>query len=134
MGGGGIFPSITFFHIPLPEIYEIKTEIEAEHPEYAADAFREPPCPPEINTGMFAKIKELNSTKAVVFGHDHVNVLNYEYQGVQFVYGLKTGICSYYNADRIGYTLITIHNDQTIDVQFINYTLVSPSEASTAIY
>lgn len=123
LSNGEVFPSLVFFHIPLPEINDIKLEIEANNPEIAADIFRETPCPPETNTGMFSKMKELGSTKAVVFGHDHVNLLDYEYQGIKFVYGLKTGTCSYYNNDRLGYTIITIGDDKIVDVQFKNYNI-----------
>jgi hypothetical protein len=42
------------------------------------------------------------------FGHDHRNLLNYEWQGANLVSRLKTGLCSYWDADRIGGTLITI--------------------------
>ena len=60
---------------------------------------------------MFEKMKEMQSTTHLFFGHDHLNILDIEYQGIRFFYCLKTGICSYYDADRIGTTLVTIFSD-----------------------
>jgi hypothetical protein len=119
--GVSSIPSLAFFHIPLPEINDIKAKMTLENQVEAESAFRETPCPPEINTGLFSRMKDIGSTKAIFFGHDHVNLLNYTYQGIHFVYGLKTGYCSYYDNDRIGTTLITINDDSTIDVQFKYY-------------
>jgi 3',5'-cyclic AMP phosphodiesterase CpdA len=117
--GGKVVKSLLFHHIPLPEIDDIRSEIEGADAPKAADAFREDPCPPLLNTGMFAKVTALKSTTHTFFGHDHVNMINYEYQGVYFVYGAKTGPCSYYDADRQGTTLITIKNDLSIGVEFL---------------
>jgi 3',5'-cyclic AMP phosphodiesterase CpdA len=115
---GTTVKSLAFFHIPLPEIDTIREKMIARNPAEAADAIREDPCPPKKNTGMFQKMKELGSTQYMFFGHDHVNMLDYEYEGIHFVYGLKTGPCSYYNDDRLGTTLITIEDDLTVTVEF----------------
>jgi hypothetical protein len=110
--------TMAFFHIPLPEINDIRTEMQNSDAALASDVFREDPCPPTENTGLFSKMKELKSTTHMFFGHDHVNLLNYNYQGIQFVYGLKTGTCSYYNLDRLGTTLITLKDDLSVTVEF----------------
>ncbi|GHU29531.1 phosphohydrolase [Spirochaetia bacterium] len=114
-----VLQSLSFFHIPLPEMNDVRAEMRAANPAAEQDAFRENPCPPDINTGMFQKMKDLNSTTYMVNGHDHINRLDYEYQGIHFVYGLKTGTCSYYDEDRLGATLITIKDDLSIQVDFI---------------
>jgi hypothetical protein len=117
---GKTVPSMLFFHIPLPELNDIKAEWMATDPAAAKDAFREPVCCPAENTGLFARAKSLGSTTHIIVGHDHVNLLDYDYQGIHCVYGLKTGPCSYSNTDRQGTTLITIKDDLSVCTEF-NY-------------
>ena len=52
-----------------------------------------------MNTGMFAKMKELGSTKNVIVGHDHVNDYSLVYQGIRLTYGVKTGNKCYWVGD-----------------------------------
>jgi hypothetical protein len=111
--------SLTFFHIPLPEINDIRNQLRDIDPVAEQFAFREDPCPPKVNTGMFQKMKELQSTTHIFNGHDHLNMLDYEYQGIHFVYGIKTGPFSYHDDDRMGTTLITIKDDLTVTVDFV---------------
>jgi hypothetical protein len=111
-------PSLAFFHIPLPEIYEVRAAMRAVDPTAAANAFREDPCPPAENTNMFGRMQELGSTTHIFFGHDHINMLDYAYEGIHFVYGLKTGPCDYHDADRMGATLITIGDGGAVTVDF----------------
>ncbi len=47
------------------------------------------------NTGMFDKIKQLNCTKAVFAGHDHVNTMKGYYDGIYLGYGLCCGYHTY---------------------------------------
>jgi 3',5'-cyclic AMP phosphodiesterase CpdA len=114
-----LVPSMLFYHIPLPEIFEVKAEMEQIDPDGAKDALRETPCPPSQNTGLFSKIVQLNSTTHMFFGHDHRNLLNYVYQGVHFVYGTKTGPSYYHDDDRLGGTLITVNQAGETKVDFI---------------
>jgi hypothetical protein len=65
---------------------------------------------------MFQKMKGLQSTTHIFFGHDHHNMLCYKYQGIYFVYGSKTGICAYHDADRVGTTLVTLKDDMSVSV------------------
>ncbi|GAB6393011.1 MAG: metallophosphoesterase [Treponematales bacterium] len=109
-----VVKSMAFFHIPLPEINEVREKLEAEDPAAAADAFRDKPTPSRKNTGMFQKMKELRSTTHMFFGHDHGNMLDYEYEGVHFVYSLRTSG----EQERAGTTVITIKNDLTVTVEF----------------
>ena len=52
-----------------------------------------------MNTGFFAKMKELGSTKNVIIGHDHVNDYSLVYQGIRLTYGVKTGDKCYWTKD-----------------------------------
>ncbi|MDR2211521.1 MAG: metallophosphoesterase [Spirochaetaceae bacterium] len=119
--------NLLFFHIPLPEIEDIKREMELNNyldrdGRSAKDAFGESPLEQKRNTGLFAAVKTLGDTTHLFFGHDHENILIYDYQGVWFVYGLKTGYCGYYNSNRLGAVLITLSGDDTttaaIDVNY----------------
>jgi len=110
---GIIVPNMLFFHIPLPETSDLYKELSVSNPELASEYFWEPVSGENsLNYGMFEMIKEMQSTTHLFFGHDHLNILNSEYQGIRFVYGLKTGTCNYCDKDRIGTTLITLKANQ----------------------
>lgn len=120
-------PSMSFFHIPLPETSSLYDELKVTNPPLAAEYFRE-----EVggrgakNFGMFEKMKQMQSTTHLFFSHDHLNILNYEYQDIRFIYGIKTGYCYYFSPDRIGTTLITISdcvlpNEIKVDISYSFY-------------
>jgi hypothetical protein len=105
--------SLVFFHIPPPEIDLVQQEMIGQEKNDEADrdaeaAFGENPLPQIQNTGLFERVKLLGSTTHLFFGHDHLNTLDYIYQGIHFVYGLKTGYCGYHDPDRLGAVLITL--------------------------
>ena len=60
------------------------------------------------NEKYFNKALELGSTKAFIFGHDHINNLVLNYKGINLCYGLKSGRTSYYNNEMLGGNLYTI--------------------------
>jgi len=62
--------------------------------------------------GLFDKILELNSTKNIICGHDHLNDFSLLYQGVRLTYALKVGNGAYWKDDgsRSGYTELTINS------------------------
>lgn len=110
---GHTVPSMTFFHIALPEfttaydLYEAKSpEVELLHGER-----REGECPPPENTHFFDKMVELGSTTHVMIGHDHVNDYAIKYKGIVLGYGVKTGNHSYYDKEINGGTVLTINDD-----------------------
>jgi hypothetical protein len=119
--------SLVFVHIPPQEIKIIqdemialgKTDLDGRSAE---DAFGETPMPQKVNTGLFETIKTLGSATHIFFGHDHRNNLNYDYQGVRFVYGLKTGYCAYHDPEKLGALLITLKGNSAVsavDVEFL---------------
>lgn len=97
--------SLAFFHIPLPE-YRYFTPDQAIIGEQREDI-----CSPYKNTGLFAKMKELNSTKGVFVGHDHNNNFAFEHDSIVLAYGLKTGRTSYYDEDLQGALVIRFDKD-----------------------
>jgi hypothetical protein len=119
---GAAVRSLVFFHIPLPEIRLIRQEMEElgrrdETGRSVDEAFGEPPNAQSLNTGLFERMKGLGSTTHIFFGHDHLNALDYEYEGIHFVYGLKTGYCGYNDADSVGAVLIVLSGDAAGDMR-----------------
>jgi hypothetical protein len=80
---GGIVKSLLFYHIPPPEILAVCEDFQQKGPAGTADAFREEPC----NSGQNPRL----GCDALCLD-DHVNLLNYEWEGVTWIYELKTGM------------------------------------------
>ena len=78
---------------------------------------RETLCLQETNVGFFDAVVNLGKTKAMMFGHDHVNNLKVSYMGVDFCYGLKSSTSSYNNARLVGGTLYSISSNGTYNYQ-----------------
>lgn len=112
---GLTLPSFAFFHIPTTETVTACQQYQQGLIE-GSGTLREHVCPQETNSNFFEKVVELNSTKALFYGHDHVNDLILNYQGIKLVYGIKTGKTSYFNPKIQGGNLITINADQTFDI------------------
>jgi hypothetical protein len=93
---GGIMPTSTMFmHIPV-----------VEHSYVNEEAFLyghklEPSCPSKINSGVFAFVKELGSTKTIVCGHDHVNNYAVMYEGIKLMYSQSCSFGSYGTRDNL---------------------------------
>jgi len=110
-----VVPSLAFFHIPLQEYHNAKASWEKGESE-GVGIFKDPISPGSENTGLFAKVKELGSTKAIICGHEHMNTCDINYQGVHLVYGLKSSRCSYYDETMLGTTIITLTRNN-IDIR-----------------
>ena len=111
--GGVVVSSLMFYHIPLPEINDA-----VEKGEVLMGEKREKSCPADINPNepdLFEKVVELGSTKSMIFGHDHINDIIVKYQGVDFVYGVKSTDRIYHDEDMLGATTITIKNDHSLE-------------------
>ena len=115
--GGVVVPSLMFYHIPLPEIndaWEKGAKIYGEK--------REKACPPDKDFGFFEVIKNKGSTKAMFFGHDHVNNFEADYEGVKFCYGIKSTDRIYHAEDMLGGQVITIKDDHSLVIDRIYHT------------
>ncbi len=122
--GGETVKSMLFYHIPLPEInkaWDLGTNHNFEGTEESGDE-RETTCPPDHNSGFFEVIKQKDSTKAMFFGHDHVNDFCKDYEGITFCYGVKSTDRIYYDDKLLGGQVITIHNDNSFSVKQIHHT------------
>jgi hypothetical protein len=84
---GTPLPSLSFFHIPLPE-YEILWEndsascIGSKHEEIS--------CPP-VNSGMYTAMLECGDIFGMFVGHDHINDYIGILNGIALAYGRFSG-------------------------------------------
>jgi len=138
---GVLTESIIFDHIALPEYdiaykelggdvnVDVEQTINSNLTQLLYGKMREGVCCPNYNSGLFATMKELNSTKLFVCGHDHVNDFAIRYQGITLMYNLKSGYSSYQmvsklkdrNADLLeGYTMYTVDPDMNILLKALN--------------
>jgi len=121
-----VVPNMCFFHIPLLEFADAAnavkdgiidtTQVMGENNEAIAGA--------KMNSGFFNVMKDLKSTTHVFVGHDHVNNMSINYQGIRLTYGLKTGPSSYHLDNMQGGTLLTIkskdgNSEPEVDIKFI---------------
>ena len=68
---------------------------------------------------------ELGSTKAMFYGHDHLNNTVLEYKGITLSYGFSVDYFAYAGIDKIGSqrgcSIITCHPDGTFEITHENY-------------
>ena len=78
-----------------------------------------------IEEDMFETMLELDSTKAVFFGHDHLNYAVIEYKGITFSYGHALDYFAYADIDKIGAqrgcSIITCRADTSFVITHENY-------------
>lgn len=91
--GGQPLPALAFFHIPLPEYNQAAAD------EYAImrGTRMEKACAPELNTGMFAAMREAGDVMGTFVGHDHDNDYAVMWKGILLAYGRFTGGNTEYN-------------------------------------
>lgn len=139
----GNLPSYLFQHIIVPEVYDLMCESKLPKKGYTkgqcirdkrfykfkseyliSGTMNEGPCPPDINGGQFAVLKEKGNTVACFFGHDHTNDFVCDCQGIKlcavpspsfFTYGNKRGV-----------RVVTIHENDLgrLDTKVIHYNSV----------
>ena len=71
------------------------------------------------DNGFFDLIKELDHTKTVVCGHDHINSFAIKYEGVRLIYSLKTGCGCYWDSRLNGATLLSIDQDGKLRAEHV---------------
>lgn len=80
-------PALAFFHIPLPE-YNLAAQNENTT---LYGIRREKACSPELNSGLFAAMKEQGDVMGVFVGHDHDNDYAVNWYNILLAYGRFTG-------------------------------------------
>lgn len=86
---GKKIPSYLYFHIPIREYKEAwKSAVDAKgSSKYFYGSKDEEISPSKFESKLFSKVLELDSTKGLFCGHDHLNDFSVEYKGVRFTYG-----------------------------------------------
>jgi predicted phosphodiesterase len=94
LNGGEPIPSLSFFHIPLPEYgYAFKLD---KH-RIMKGNYGEEPCAPDINSGLFVSMREMGDMKAVICGHDHDDDFAMKWNDIFLMYGRFSGCDTVYN-------------------------------------
>jgi len=80
---------IAFIHIPIPEYQMLsdESEIYGRASEFVS-------CP-NVNSGFFKRVKAGNDISAIFVGHDHSNNFGGWSDGIELVYGQKSGYGNY---------------------------------------
>lgn len=126
--------SLAFFHIPLVEMDDAWNEFR-ENGYKDTDNFRyvegiigeqgRQVCCGYGEDDLFEKMLELDSTKAMFNGHDHVNNTTFEYKGIQFSYGYSIDYFAYSGISKLGSqrgcTMVTCKPDSTFTIDKYNF-------------
>ena len=86
----------------------VERVVKGDYADTAFGSLKESICSPEGNNGFFAKCIELGSTKNMICGHDHVNDLSVDYEGIRLNYSLKCGPGCYWTPEKNGGSVLTI--------------------------
>lgn len=126
-GRATVVPSMMFFHIPLEEYDDAyESYLRGESKLLMGDK-REKVAKSTVESNMFEKILELNSTKAVFCGHDHVNDFSVDYKGVILTYGKSIDYLAYAwsgiikKTEQRGGTIIDINPDSSFKISAVKY-------------
>lgn len=113
---GHTVESTVLLHIPLSEYRQFEGHTQEET---CFGENREGVCAPAGNNGFFDVCRELGSTKNILCGHDHRNSFSFVLDGIRLSYSLKTGYGSYFDADMVGGTTLTVDSGGKATVQHI---------------
>lgn len=91
--GGTPIPSLAFFHIALPEYNQAASDETA----ILVGTRKEKACAPQLNSGLFASMKEMGDIQGVFVGHDHDDDYAVYWKGILLAYGRYTGGDTVYN-------------------------------------
>ena len=119
---GVTVPSLLFFHIPLPEFETAWEALEIGSPDAKKfDAERwernEGVAAPKYNSHFFNKIVELNSTRGIFVGHDHINSWAIEYKNVLLCYGITSTDRIYRDVNIMGGQVISMDSSNNITLE-----------------
>lgn len=91
--GGTNMNTFVFTHIPLQQYNEDAKVISGKREESVNCS--------NIASGIFDKIRELGSTKAIFCGHDHLNNTISQYMGIYLVYSKSIDYTAYVGIDQM---------------------------------
>ena len=122
--------SLLFVHIPILEVRDAvnKYFAESEEVEYLGGKIGESEpyvYSSEVPEEMFETMIELGSTKGMFFGHDHLNNIVLEYQGIKLSYGYSVDYFAYSGIASVGSqrgcTVINCKTDTSFEIIHENY-------------
>lgn len=99
---GKKIPSFAFMHIPVREFYEawhkcyMGDESVTYHCGFVAEKDNYFGYPKHQKTAIYAAAQEMKSTKAMFFGHDHLNTVSLTYEGMRLSYPMSTDCTAYF--------------------------------------
>ncbi|MDP4237840.1 MAG: metallophosphoesterase family protein [Bacteroidota bacterium] len=100
-------PSLAFFHIPLLEYADLSDKSTSY-----IGMYKEKPCPPVVNTGMFAAMVKCGDVMGCFAGHDHDNDFVFNKFGIYLGYGRFTGSNNTYTHYENGARVIVLQQGQ----------------------
>ncbi len=108
--GGKTLPAIAFMHYPLPEY----NEAVANNQVVMYGTRMEKAYAPNLNSGMFATMKEMGDVMGVFCGHDHDNDYSLMYYNVMLAHGRYSGGNTEYNHLRNGARVIELYENKRV--------------------
>ncbi len=142
---GQALPSVAFFHIPLPEVYDLFTEVDKGTdgafegvgvgkgkyylPNYDmlwTGNVNESPCPSSENNGLFNAFLDNGDVFLAVNGHDHINSFIGNLHGIDLANAPGSSYTSYGDKDVRGVRLFRftehcVRDYETIHVRYSDY-------------
>lgn len=103
--GGKPLPALSFFHIPIQEYSRVADKITTVGNK------KEGVASPEINSGMFASMIDMQDVMGVFVGHDHNNDYIGIEQDIALAFGRVTGTDAYGQLERGG-RVIELYEDK----------------------
>lgn len=117
--GDKVLQSFAFFHIP-PEETEVAAKLYEQDKSLGSGNIIDEVRKQSTACGFIDKAIELQSTKAVFYGHDHRNNAHISYRGIKLCYAMKTGKTVYDEKGSTGGTLLTVGKDGFFDIERIS--------------
>lgn len=145
---GGCVPAFIAFHIPVDCFKEIEQKkgyaVPGVKPNYfigvnveAKDddfGFNLEDYNPIQTDGHFIEFLKENDIEAVFTGHQHKNCTCISYDGIKWVFGLKTGQYDYHLLGQVGGTLVALRGD-AFEVRHVpSLVRLAPMPASASLF
>ncbi|MEE1505171.1 MAG: metallophosphoesterase [Acutalibacteraceae bacterium] len=110
-----MFPEVKKAHGPFTETYNNGKHYNITAPDTSAFTgfLFEAPCPGIYNYGQVDAMVETGDVLSILFGHDHINSYEIEYEGIKLINTPGVTYNSYGNEFVRGSRLITIKEDAT---------------------
>ena len=104
---GKPLPALAFFHIPLPEYFQVLGT-----PNFVGNQ-KEAPEPAKYNTGLFHSFLDQRDVMGVFVGHEHNNDYIGMMEYIALAYGRVSGWQAYGNLER-GARIIELHENEFV--------------------